>query len=381
MDAKTFFVILFTGNLCVVVLLLAYKREDSEPALRDHIRAQLLMTLAYPFGAARLFSDFPLFPVLNSTLTVIGVYYEVKALTVLSGTEGVRIKRHLLAVMVFGLGAYLSIAVLTSNPLPRVVAVTSAFLLLMLPVTFLLIKKRDTSRIRLIIGIYLAFLMATYVFRIMDAVRLGEAFIVFGPSTGETIMLASMYVYQILGGVGILLLSKEKEDNRLVRLAFYDEATGALNHAGMLEKIGNAIERCSIENKSFCAGLLDIDNVAGLNQRFGIETGDAIIAKFSSKVLEQVGKAGLVGRAGGDELLVFIPGADNARADDLATEMVGIPAMDFVGEARYTISAGFVVFDNPAGRRIGIDSVREACAEALQDAKRNGPGSRVVINR
>ncbi len=299
----------------------------------------------------------------------------------LSGKEGEKFKRHLLAVMLLGMGVYLAIAILTANPLFRVITVTSVFLILMLPVTFLLISKRDTSRIRLIIGIYLVLLMATYIFRIFDAVRVGNPFIVFGTSTGETLMLASMYVYQILGGVGILLLSKEKEDTRLVRLAFYDEATGTLNHAGMLEKIGGAVERCSLENRSFCAGLLDIDNVGGLNQRFGIETGDKIIAKFSSKVLERIGKDGLVGRTGGDELLVFIQGADDARANALAVEMTGIPAEAFIGEVRYTISTGFVVFDNPAGRRLSFDSVRAACAEALQEAKRNGPGSRVVINR
>ncbi len=376
-----FLIILFMGNLCVVLLLLAYKRQDSEPALKDHVIAQLLMTLAFPFGAARLLSDFPLFPILNSSSMILAVYYEVRALAGLSGYEGDRPRRHLFISVTVALAIYIMTAVYTANAVTRVIALSIAMYILLLPITFIVLKKRDSSRIRTIIGIYLALVMVAYAFRITDAVRLGDAFVVFSPSLGETIMLSSMYVYQILGGVGILLLSKEKEDNRLVRLAFYDEATGALNHAGMIEKIGGAVERCSIENRSFCAGLLDIDNVGGLNHRFGIETGDSIIAKLSSGVLERVGKAGLVGRAGGDELLVFIPGADDAQTNELARDLVGIPSRNFVGETRYTISAGFAVFDNPAGRRISFDTVREACADALQEAKRNGPGSRVVINR
>jgi GGDEF domain-containing protein len=89
----------------------------------------------------------------------------------------------------------------------------------------------------------------------------------------------------------------------------------------------------------------------------------------------------MVGRLAGDELFVFIPGADISRAEILAKKMVGIPAEDFVGEARYTISAGVVVYENPAGRRLDIDSVRASCSEALIEAKRNGPGSKVVLSR
>lgn len=376
-----FFVILFMGNLCVVLLLLAYKREDSEPGLQDHIKAQLLMTLAYPLGAARLLSDFPLFPVLNSAVTVVGVYYEVRALAGLSGALDEKTKRHLIGSMIVGLIAYIGTAIYTAQPLPRVIVVTLAFFLLMLPVTFIVVKKKDGSRIRLIIGIYLIFLLLAYLFRIFDAVRQKDNFVLFGPSTGEMLMLASMYVYQILGGVGILLLSKEKEDSRLVKLAFYDEETGALNHAGTLEKIGGALEKCATENTSFVAALASLDYVGALDRRLGIERSDKIIARFARKVIELIDKEGMVGRLGGDELFVFIPGADASRADSLAKELIAIPSQDNVGELRYTISTGVASFDSPAGRRISIDSVRASCVEALQEAKRNGPGSKIIINR
>lgn len=369
------------GNLCVLLLLLAYRREDSEPALRDHITAQLWMTLAFPFAAARLFSDFPLFPLLNSSSMILGVYHEVRALAGLSGFGGERPKRHLFRSVLVALAVYLATAIYTADGVARVIALSISMFILMLPVTFLVLRKKDNSKIRIIIGSYLVVLMMAYVFRIYDAVRLGDQFVIFGQSLGESFMLASLYLYQILGGVGILLLSKEKEDNRLVRLAFYDETTGALNHVGTVEKIGGALERCSVENKSFCAGLLDIDNIGRLNQRFGIETGDMIISQFATNVIARIGNEGLVGRMGGDELLVFVQGADTSRADTLAQEMIRIPSENYIGEVRYTISAGFAVFDNPAGRRITFDVVRATCTEALQEAKRNGPGSIIVINR
>ena len=369
------------GNLCVLLLLLAYRREDSEPALRDHITAQLWMTLAFPFAAARLFSDFPLFPILNSSSMILGVYHEVRALAGLSGFDGERPKRRLFWLMLAALAIYVSTAIYTANAVPRVIALTIAMFILMLPVTFIILRKKDNSRIRIIIGCYLAVLMMAYVFRVIDAVRLGDKFVIFGQNLGESFMLASLYLYQILGGVGVLLLSKEKEDARLVRLAFYDEATGALNRAGTLEKIGAALEKCSVENKSFVAALADIDNIGALNRRLGIETGDEVIAKFAGKLIKLIDGKGMVGRQGGDELLVFIPGADIASAEILAKEIIGIPANDFVGETRYTISAGVVAFDNPAGRRLGIDAVRALCSEALIEAKRNGPGSKIVFNR
>lgn len=369
------------GNLCVLLLLLAYRREDSEPALRDHITAQLWMTLAFPFAAARLFSDFPLFPILNSSSMILGVYHEVRALAGLSGFDGDRPKRHLLWSLLAALAVYVPTAIYTANMVTRVIALSISMFILMLPITFIILRKKDNSRIRIIIGCYLAVLMMAYLFRIFDAVRLGGKFVIFGQSMGESFMLASLYLYQILGGVGVLLMSKEKEDARLVKLAFYDEATGALNHTGTVEKIGGALERCSTENKSFLAAITDIDTIGALNRRLGIETGDKIIAKFARKLLDVVDGEGMVGRLAGDELFVFIPGADISRAEILAKKMVGIPAEDFVGEARYTISAGVVVYENPAGRRLDIDSVRASCSEALIEAKRNGPGSKVVLSR
>jgi len=62
------------------------------------------------------------------------------------------------------------------------------------------------------------------------------------------------------------------------------------------------------EQKPFSLALVDIDNFKNVNDNYGHTTGDIVIKKLAAVLKNSFGERGVVGRFGGDEFIVVIPG-------------------------------------------------------------------------
>ncbi|MFA5851829.1 MAG: GGDEF domain-containing protein, partial [Spirochaetales bacterium] len=202
--------------------------------------------------------------------------------------------------------------------------------------------------------------------------------VVFGPTLGEIITIIALYIYLILGGVGIILLAKEKTDARLIRLAYYDSSTGTLNRDGFIDAMTTAIEKSSYDNEAFAMLLVDIDGLNEINELHGYVAGDRIIADTVEKLGAAVGDKGFIGRLSGDEFMIFLRGVDRQGLDDfsaaLRASVIGNPCDGIA----YTISIGGGAYEYPAGRDIQFPMVHAACADALKTAKKKGYDNTVM---
>ncbi|MCJ2078665.1 diguanylate cyclase [Methylobacterium sp. E-041] len=101
--------------------------------------------------------------------------------------------------------------------------------------------------------------------------------------------------------------------NELIRLAETDPLTGLLNRRAFFARVGAATERAG-NHGALSAVLADIDHFKRINDEHGHDVGDAAI----KAVAELLGAQGIVGRLGGEEFAVVLPGLSLAEAEAVA---------------------------------------------------------------
>ena len=79
-----------------------------------------------------------------------------------------------------------------------------------------------------------------------------------------------------------------------------DPLTGVVSRAYALEYAKFLIE----EKIPFTFAIVDLDNFKFINDSYGHRIGDKVLMDVSKNLVEYVGKKGIVGRFGGDELLI-----------------------------------------------------------------------------
>jgi diguanylate cyclase (GGDEF)-like protein len=372
------FVLLFGGNILILALLSAYNKKNSDTAIRYHCNAQLVMTLSYLFVFARLFSSMKIFAILNSATMMASLYLEALALSSLADILTPRMRKNLAGVFYCGLFVYVVFAIAFDLIHIRIVIISLISFALILYPSLRVLRTRNRSTLLSLLGILFLFMVAATAIRIVDAIRIGPDLVLFGPSLGESVTLVSFYVYIVLGSVGIILLAKEKTDARLVRLANYDSATGALNRDGFIAAMTSSVERCSYDNEAFSMILIDIDSLDEINDIDGFAAGDKIIVHAAERLVGEVGGSGFVGRLSGDEFMVFLKAVDSRHIHEAMAKLQVAVVVDPPDDIPFTVSAGAATFDYPAGRSIGLSQIYTACSGALRGAKKNGYGSRVV---
>jgi diguanylate cyclase (GGDEF)-like protein len=93
---------------------------------------------------------------------------------------------------------------------------------------------------------------------------------------------------------------------RLDELANTDELTGACNRRrffALAEEV-----RAAAPDGGACIALLDLDHFKQINDSYGHLAGDAVIRSACAAILQQCREVDLVGRYGGEELVICLPG-------------------------------------------------------------------------
>ncbi|MEJ2287228.1 MAG: GGDEF domain-containing protein [Deinococcales bacterium] len=124
--------------------------------------------------------------------------------------------------------------------------------------------------------------------------------------------------------------------------------------------------------------LIDVDHFAAINERYGTETGDAVLRRVERALLGSLPRETSVARIGGDEYAAVFPDHTAESALILMEEVRAHLATPLDGEEPGSISLSAGLATHPAHVTERGDLVR-AADEAVLRAKRDGRG-RVAIH-
>jgi diguanylate cyclase (GGDEF)-like protein len=104
-------------------------------------------------------------------------------------------------------------------------------------------------------------------------------------------------------------------------LADRDALTPLLNRRALIRELGRI--RTFAQRYGSPASLVyfDLDDLKGVNDRFGHAAGDAVLKAVAERLVAHVRESDLVGRMGGDEFAVILVQADQATAEAKAASL------------------------------------------------------------
>jgi diguanylate cyclase (GGDEF)-like protein len=156
--------------------------------------------------------------------------------------------------------------------------------------------------------------------------------------------------------------------------ATHDGMTGLLNRTAVLEALHNEADRANREGSPLSLLIADFDHFKAVNDTHGHLAGDAVLREGARRMKSVVRRYDALGRYGGEEFLVVLPGCDStaaqAQAGRLREAIAAEPFSIGGGSLRVTCSVGVSSSANPVIAQVD-DLIREADL-ALYAAKRRG---------
>ena len=117
-------------------------------------------------------------------------------------------------------------------------------------------------------------------------------------------------------GSGSDLTEKKRSQEDASRLAHYDSLTSLANRFQMSQSLEKILGAQNLEHRACAVMLLDLDRFKQVNDTMGHPAGDALLTQVAQRLERIVDKAGRVGRLGGDEFQIIVPG--RMRREELA---------------------------------------------------------------
>jgi diguanylate cyclase (GGDEF)-like protein len=176
----------------------------------------------------------------------------------------------------------------------------------------------------------------------------------------------------LLGLLTIMALWQRRAAQRLHALAMTDELTGAPNRRAVLTHLEALLRRGDAPP---CAILLvDIDYFKSINDRYGHPVGDETLRVFTGHLRNAVAQPAFLGRLGGEEFVVVLPGTSLQEAyrtaDSIRAQVPAIDLARWLGERRITVSVG-VTTSSAADTVSAVLRRADAALYAAKHAGRN----------
>ena len=188
---------------------------------------------------------------------------------------------------------------------------------------------------------------------------------------GLPLVLAFAAVVLMLGMANRMLVFRRERDRAQLE-AERDPLTGVLNNAGIKRRLDWALAASDTSHQPLAVLFLDLDHFKRINDSHGHAVGDACLGALVRIITAELQYGDQVGRLGGEEFLLVLPGANRRRARDTAENLrrsVELRCRQIAGVAlEMTISIG--VADSRPGDTVG-DLIARADA-AMYQAKRAG---------
>ncbi len=174
-------------------------------------------------------------------------------------------------------------------------------------------------------------------------------------------------------------LKREIEERKnaqasLERLAAIDPLTGLLNRREFYRLGEHEFEAAIEHERCLTAILVDLDHFKHINDSYGHAVGDQVLVQTASMVRESLRQGEIIGRYGGDELVILLPESSCPQgrqiAERLRERVMAEPVATPKGDLTITLSLGLAELRET--RCATFEMLIECADQALYAAKQSG---------
>ncbi len=210
---------------------------------------------------------------------------------------------------------------------------------------------------------------------VMLTARASEETMLDGLAAGAIAYVTKPFSLEVLRARVRGLMEREEA---VERSALRDSLTGLLSRAAWEQEAGRELARLRRHGGTASVAFLDLDGFKGINDSQGHRAGDQVLVELAAVVTSGLRSTDIVGRYGGDELVLLLPGSPGAAAArsverilaEFRSRPIGTPVL------HCTLSCG--VSELSGDPRESLADCTARADDAMYAAKRKG-GNRVEL--
>jgi len=189
-----------------------------------------------------------------------------------------------------------------------------------------------------------------------------------------------VFAHAFFLGLLLIALTKERLELEQRNIALVDPLTGMMNRRAFMDEVARNDERRAEPDRPTALLILDLDHFKSINDRYGHDVGDKVLASFAEVAAANVRPDDMLFRLGGEEFCFLLPDTDVHAALRVAERVRrAFATHSYVagnGEViAATVSIGIAIADH-AG--FDLEVLLAAADAALYEAKSRGR-NRIVL--
>ena len=187
------------------------------------------------------------------------------------------------------------------------------------------------------------------------------------PSLLQTLYIGAYVITVLMLSIGAVLMATDRLRTELEHLATYDSLTQTLNRGALLQQCADELKRARRHGNGPSIMMVDLDHFKAVNDTRGHQHGDAVLVHFAERTRQVLRRPDRLGRYGGEEFLVLLPGADTATALAVAQRIHATLAIGHALDCQ--VSIGLTSW---TGSHETLDGMLSRADMALYRAKNEG---------
>ena len=177
------------------------------------------------------------------------------------------------------------------------------------------------------------------------------------------------YLANITDNLNCPTLISEVQIKEIIDCSLRDGLTGLFNHTYFYQQLDIEMRRYRRYGTVFSLALIDIDDFKTVNDTYGHQEGDRILAAMGETLILAARASDICCRYGGEELAVILPSTDAHEAGVIANRLKLKLAEHLPNGRPVTVSVGVSVCGKTTGTH---QDIVERADVALYKVKRNG---------